>query len=559
MKLDKVIKKIPGYDPYRDAKGFHFDVEAAQDAIDFFPEFLVHVKGKKAGQSFELEKWEQAIIANLFGWKRKDGTRRYKYAFIFLPRKNGKTTILAGITNLVHFTDYEAGAEIYDVANDREQARICFEIAKRMIEMDDTLSEKAEIYKNAITIPYLGTSHKPVSSEVKTKWGFNTHLAVIDELHAFDDPSLVEAIETSTAARTQPLVIYITTSDYERESICNEKYDYACKVRDGLIKDSEFLPVIYEALPDDNFVSEKVWKKANPNLNISVGIDYMRAECKKAQDNPRAENAFKRFHLNMKTEQENRWISMAAWNACGTTLDPVVWRNTWLKKMEGSKCVGGLDLGSVSDLTALTLLFEQSDKNFILPWFWLPDEGDWRKSSMIRAYSGWINQGFIALTPGNTADYEFIRQDINGLADKYGIEELPVDRAFQGAHLCTLLQDDGMTIIAVPQTYNNMSAPSFEFEGRVKSGKFQHGSNPVLQWMASNVCAQEDATGKLMRPVKPKNNRHAKIDGIVATVMAVSRLIETQDSGSGYESEEWDRYLYPEKYKDETDGQVAAN
>jgi phage terminase large subunit-like protein len=286
--LREIAKLIPGYDPFATAaQGDWFDEKAAQKACDFFPRYLTHVKGKLAGKPFQLKSWQKAIIANIFGWKRADGTRRYREVFIFVPRKNGKSLLSAGIILCAMFLDKEPGAELYSAAADRDQARLVFEMAKAMVLNNPSLASRANVFKFSITLKSdETTSYKAISSDAHTKHGYNTHLAVIDELHALADRELVDVLTTSTGARSQPLIVHVTTSDFERKSICNEKHDYAKKVRDGIRSESTFLPVIYEASNDADWKDPLVWHTANPNLGISFTEQFLQTECKRATEEP---------------------------------------------------------------------------------------------------------------------------------------------------------------------------------------------------------------------------------------------------------------------------------
>ena len=538
--LKKIITTLPGFDPYRDAGECKFVEKKARHAIEFFEECLTHVKGKGvAGKPFLLGDWQKAIVANIWGWIRPDGTRRFREVLIYVPRKNGKTTLAAGIALACLCIDGEPGAEIVSVANKEDQAKLCLSIAQKMVRNDESLKDVCEVFIKSIV--YKDSVYKTVSSEAKSLDGLNTHCAIIDEIHKMVSPDILDLVQTSTGARSQPLIVYTTTADVERESVCNDKYDYAKHVLEGL-HDPAFLPVIYEAARDDDHNDPKVWAKANPNLGASIYEDYIKREFEKAKATPSYLNTVLRYHLNVRTEQTSRWLSIDHWNACGSSEDPVLWRARMMQSLKGHSCYGGLDLGSTSDLTALVLMFNVSSRTVMLPFFWVPEDGDWKRGPYRVHYESWIRQGFIYTTPGDTADYEYIRTTISGvhnhgdhdrpgLADDYGIKELPVDRAFQGAHLCTLLGSDGIEIMAYPQTFNYMTAPSREFERRVIAHEIDHGNNPVLRWMASNVASQEDATGKLIRPAKPKNQKHLKIDGIVAAIMALARLIVDQPSG----------------------------
>ncbi len=539
MKLTELIKTLPGFDPYREAAGYHFDEVAAQDVIDFFPAMLTHVKGKLAGKPYELRPFEQALIANIFGWKDDEGNRRFREVLYYVPRKNSKTTLASGIGIYMTVADGEKGAENYQAAADAKQAGLAFQIVKGMVRQDDDLSDLIKPYARSIVYEDEDNFLQVLSSTADTKHGFNVHFAGIDELHVVPQ-ELVTVLMTGTASREQPLTFFTTTADYVRESVCNDKYDYAGKVRDGVISDPQFLPVIYEATREDDWTSEEVWFKANPNLGYSFPVSYLVRECKRAQESPRYENEFKRLHLNIQTEQAERWLPMHHWNEGGDP-NPVAWRKEMIAEFKAADCYGGLDLGSTADLTALVLLFEKDDFYYYLPWFWVPEDGVFRKDNKHKQlYEGWINQGFLKMTSGNVADYDYIREDINIICQPYGVMELAVDRVFQGAHLCTQLMEDRFEVVAFGQGHMSMAAPAKEFEERVLAHKVKHGSNPVLDWMASNCAVKTDPAGNI-KPIKPDKNSSLKVDGIVSCVMATGiQMGNTLGSyGTGQKAQMW--------------------
>jgi phage terminase large subunit-like protein len=521
----RLLCLLPGYDPYKNAEAFYFDEDAAQLALDFFTECLTHAKGELAGQPVVLEPWEQSIIANAFGWKRRsDGTRRYRKVFVFVPRKNGKTTLVAGIVLLGLFVDGEPGAEVYSAAAEKDQAKICFDIAKSMTMGDKDLCARAEIYLNSIVLKGTNSFYKPLSADAHTKHGYNAHFVVIDELHAQPNRNLVDVLETSVGSRRQPMIIYITTSDYERESICNEVHGYACKVRDGLIDDPHFLPAIYEASRDDDWTSEATWKKANPNYGVSLKPEYMRAECEKAKNTPSYENTFKRLMLNIRTEQARRWLQMDKWDACPSQID--------LESLRGRPCYGGLDLANISDIASFALAFPEEVGYTIVVYNWAPeDTAEEREMKQGVPYLTWGKQGFIELTPGNSIDYRYIRKRINEISKIYNLIEIAYD-PWNATHIATELgEEDGFKMIQFRQGFQSMNEPSKEMERLVMTGILNHGGNPVLRWQASNVSAKSDPAGN----IKPdKESSSDKIDGIVASIMAIGRAMVTPDQVSVY-------------------------
>jgi len=527
--LKQICRMIPGgYDPFETAGDCKFDKKLAQRALDFFAEHLVFIEGDKAGQPFALEDWQKAIVANLFGWIDPNGNRRFREAFIFVPRKSGKTPLAAGIIDYVGFCDGEPGAQIYSAAGEREQASLVFRHAAGMIARNPTLDKMARIYKTFKSIEFNGgdSVYKALSSEAETKHGYNSHLVVVDELHVQPNRDLVDALTTSTGSRRQPMIIHITTAGFDRHSICFEKYDYACKVRDGIIRDRSFFPVVYETTADENWKSEDVWRKANPNLGISVTLEYLRKECKRAQEIPAYENTFRRLHLNQWTESDVRWLPMDRWSLCGE-------KKLRLEDFAGQPCYGGLDLSSTTDLTVFSLIFQDSEDYYVFPFPFIPTANAKRRMDRDRVpYLDWAKAGHLEMTPGDSVDYDRIRKRIGELGQVVDIRGIAIDR-WNATQISTQLEGDGFNVVLFGQGYASMSAPSKKFEELILSRNLNHGDHPVLTWCASNVMAETDAA-ECIKPSKKKSSE--RIDAIVATLMALGLCIATPlDKGSVYD------------------------
>ena len=542
---------MPGYDPFETAEDAWLDEEAAQKVIDFFAECLKHIEGAKAGQPFELELWEQAFVGNLFGWKRKNEfgkvVRRYREALLYVPRKNGKTPLVAGLCNYVLFCDGEAGAQIYSAAAEREQATYLFRHAKGMVEREPELERRAKIFggvghRSIVLREDEASVYKVLSADADTKHGGNSHMVIVDELHAQPNRELVDVLQTSMASanRAQPLFINITTADWDRPSICNEKYEYACKVRDGIFKDKSFLPMIYEAKPEDDWQNPDTWRKANPNLGISVSMEHLERECRRAKETPGYENTFKRLHLNMKTASESRWLPMDAWRECGRAevelcgeLTPVERE----KSLAGRSCYGGLDLAKTQDVAALELAFPESDGGIkLLSYFWVPEETAEERERKARVpYATWGRQGFMELTPGNQIDYAYIRHRVYQLAKDFEIIDIRFD-PWNATQIAQDMQNDGINVVEFRQSVVNFNEPCREFESLVRARKLYHGNHPVLTWMADNVMVKTDPSGNI-RPVKPEHGNTQKVDGIVAGVMATAGATIGRERESLYQSQ----------------------
>ncbi len=510
---------IPGYDPVASAGDCWFDADAALKAVEFFPRFLKHSKGKLAGKPFTLDPWQEAIIANLFGWKRPDGTRRYRQTFIEIPRKAGKSTLCAGIALYMLLVDGEPGAEIYGCASSRDQASIVFDIAKSMVMQDRVLRDVCKPYRKAIAVESTGSSYRVISADADHQHGANASAVIFDELHAMPNRELYDVMTTSTGARTQPLIVSITTSGWDRQSIAYLMHDYAVKVRDGILDDSAFLPVIYGLQEGEDWKDEATWRRVHPGIGTSVELEYIARECEKAKNQPSYENTFRRLLLCEWTSQESRWMNMASWDACRADID--------LEGLKGRPCVAGLDLSSTRDLTSLTLLFEGEDgESIVLPYFWVPeDQAEMREKRDRVPYQSWISEGYIKATEGNVVDYDVIRRHINELAETYDIQGIAMDR-FNATQLATQLTGDGIEVLFHGQSFRAMSAPTKHVEKMILGGGLVHTGHPVLRWCFSNVQVETNAMDDI-RCSKKKS--YEKIDGVISMVMAVGYLLNNED------------------------------
>ena len=553
-----------------DEDEFWFDEEAADLVCDFFAECLVHIEGEWAGEPLELEVWQRDIIRPLFGWKRADGTRRYRTLWLEIPRKNGKSTIAAGIALVLLFVDGEPGAQVFGAASDRDQAKIIFRIARAMVENEPELDDRSRIRRSEIEYPDALSFYRVLSAEAYTKHGLNAHGIVVDEVHAQKNRDLIDVLHTSTGSRRQPLVVYITTAGFDRDSICYEMHEYGEKVLAGEIEDPTMLVVIFAADPEDDWTDPATWRKANPNYGISIKEDYLERECAKARAIPAYENTFKRLHLNIWTEQSTRWLSSELWDSCAGEIGWRVLRHVCL----GRECWAGLDLSSRSDLTALVLLFPPTtwvggttddlakvsveDPWIVLPYFWMPEENvESRKKAQRAPYDVWVKAGAIEATPGNIVDYDVIRARISGLdvfsnlaewpesirmiepreplSQQYFIREIAYDK-WNSTQLATQLVSDGHSMVQFIQGMRSFQGPTAELSDPLLLGqKIVHGGHPVLDWMARNIAVQQDAAGN-MKPDRSKSN--GKIDGMVSLIMALGRAVEREDNSDYYDGSE---------------------
>ena len=505
---------------------YYFDKDAAIRAVSFIEKFCTHTKGELAGKPFLLEDWQKEIVGNIFGWKNKDtNLRKYRTVFIEVPRKNGKTTLCAAISLYMLFADSERGSEVYAAAGDRNQAGIVFEIAKGMILNNPELTNRSKVFRNSITHEAKGNFFQAISSDSKTKHGFNSNCVVFDELHTQPNRDLWDTLTTSTGSRRQPLTIAITTAGYDRQSICFEIYKYAKSVESGAISDDTFYPVIYEADETDDITKEETWIKANPNYGVSLRKEYMEQESKKAVNVPSYQNTFKRLMLNIWTESLVKWIGHDEWSACHEEFD--------YKTLEGAECWGGLDLASTRDISAFVLVFNVEDKIVVLPHLFIPEDNAKKRSDRDGVnYMEWMRDGHVIGTEGDVADYNFIKAKINELSLKYRIQSIAYDR-WNASQLVIDLQNDGANMCPFGQGFVSMSAPTKELEKIILAKQIIHNNNPAMNWMLSNVALQEDPAGNIK---VAKNKSKEKVDGIVALVMAIGEMMTTEDTNSVYEN-----------------------
>ncbi|WP_199195170.1 MULTISPECIES: terminase large subunit [Pirellulaceae] len=491
--------------------GCWFDENAAQRVREFFLRFLKHSKGQWANQPFELLDWQwKDVVAPLFGWKRADGTRRFRRGYIEVPKKNGKSTLFAGLSLYLLTCDGEPGAEIYSAASDRDQASIVFNEAANMVDYSPHLASRLKVVRSTkrIVDHRSRSIYRALSAEVPTKEGLNAHAVLMDELHAQKSRELWDTLRYAGASRRQPLMLAITTAGYDRLSICWEQHEYARQVLDGTVEDTAFFPYISAADVEDDWTTPGVWQKANPSFGITIDAEQFAEDCREAQESPAKENSFRRYRLNQWTQQESRWLNMEKWDACDEEFD----------ELDGRTCFAGLDLSATTDISALVLVFPGDDHYDVLPLFWVPEEGARRREKRDHApYVPWIQQRLIEASPGEVIDYERIRSKINQLDKRFKIEQIAIDR-WNATQLATQLDDDGFKIVSFGQGYASMSAPTKKLEELVLSQKLRHAGNPVLRWMAGNVAIEQDAADN-WKPSKKKSQE--RIDGIVALVMAV--------------------------------------
>lgn len=514
------------------SKDSKYDKKKADYAVNFI-QSLCHTKGVWAGKPFMLLSWQEQIIRDLFGTIKQNGYRQFNTAYIEVPKKNGKSELAAAIALLLCCGDGEQRAEIYGCAADREQATIVFDVAADMVEMCPALSKRCKVLKSKKRIIFEPTNsfYQVLSAEAYSKHGFNIHGVVFDELHTQPNRNLFDVMTKGSGdARTQPLYFLITTAGNDTNSICYETHQKAQDIIDGRKKDPTFYPVIYGAGADEDWTSSKVWRKANPSLGKTIGIDKVRAACNSAKQNPGEENSFRQLRLNQWVKQAVRWMPMEKWDACAFKFNP--------EDLEGRVCYGGLDLSSTTDLTSFCLVFppvEEEEPYHVMPFYWLPEETlPLRVNRDHVPYDVWERQGFINTTEGNVVHYGYIEKFIEKLGEKYNIREISFDR-WGAVQMVQNLEGMGFTVVPMGQGFASMSPPTKELMKLTLEKKIAHAGHPVLRWNMDNIFIRTDPAGNI-KADKAKSTE--KIDGAIACIMALDRAIRcgNDTSESVYDS-----------------------
>ena len=490
------------------------------DIAKKFSQLLKHYKGAFAGQTFQPELWQLFIKGSLFGWLRPNGKRRFRFAYVEVPRKNGKTFMAADIGLQGFVLDGEAGAEVYAVATKRDQAKIVWEDAKHMAARSPALDKVIKAYTTGMVFDDT-CKFQPLSRDTKSMDGLNTHAAIGDEVHAWEDPMLFRQIKDSMGAREQPYFLLITTAGHNQEGICYQLRKHTLAIlngfEDGSYIDNEFFGIIYTLDPDDDYTDEATWIKANPNLSVSKNLDYLRAEVKLAQQIPSEEFGVLNKQFNIWTAGEIKWLDMERWRACDAEVD--------LDALAGQPCHLGLDLSSIQDLTAGVSVFPPGamyDEWAIYPRLYLPEERLQLREREDRVpYLTWKEQGHLLTTPGDVIDLTFIKQDILNLTEQFNVIDAGFD-PWKAIEMATSLESEGVEMVQMRQGHATLGAPTLALEKLVLEKAIRHGGHPVLTWMANNTSVIADVNDNI-RP--NKKGTKSRIDGIVATIMGVGRAM----------------------------------
>lgn len=519
---------------------YHFDENKANEIIDFF-EMLPHVKGKwakGADNTIRLELWQKFNLSMIFGWRhKKSGLRRFREAYIEVPRKNGKSILAAGIGLYMLAMDDEEGAEVYCGASTEKQAWEVFRPAKLMAERAEGFAEELGVGINASNLHILATASRfePVIGDPGD--GASPHCAIVDEFHEHKSPAQYDTFDTGMGAREHPLLLVITTAGNNLAGPCYDKRDQVIKVLQGTMKNEELFGIIYTIDKEDDWTDFNVWKKANPNMGVSVFEDFLRKQHRTAMQRASEQNKMRCKHLNQWVNAGVAFLDMPSWEKSKSELT--------LDDFEGEECWMGVDLGAKLDLAAVVLLFEREEIFHAFPFLFLPEEqtkGDDRAH-----YAGWAKDGHIQLTTGVRIDFDEIEEyivgnkaeGIKGLAHRFEIQAIAFD-PWEATQFCKHLMAEGLPMVEVAQNVQQLSEPLKELEAILIDNAFRHDGNPVLSWMASNICARVDKKDNVF-PYKEHFDN--KIDGIIALILALKMATSEEASAKSVYEERGVRCL----------------
>jgi phage terminase large subunit-like protein len=507
------LKKSKRYDwPYR------FDEWHGNDVCDF-AEKCPHVEGEWDTKTLTLEPAQIFILVSVFGWRRKrDGRRRFSHAYIEMARKNAKSTLTAVVALYCLTCEGELGPQIIIGATTGEQANKVFGPAKRMVERTADLREafNVEAWSRSITCAENGGFIQPINAKSSTQDGWNPHVSILDELHAHKDRGLYDVLRSAAGARKNPLMWKITTAGYNTEGVCYEQRTLVTKILDEIVEADHYFGIIFTLDEGDDPLDESVWIKANPLLEVSVQIDEMRGYAKEARASPDSMGEFKTKRLNVWVTARSAWLNMESWKKCAGRVT--------LEELVDVPCFGALDLGSTSDITAFVLLWLLDGRVKVWGRYYLPEDVVMPRTERGNVpYQRWAADGLLVTTLGNVTDYAYVEKDVRESMQRFRIKEIAYD-PWNATQVVNNLTADGAPMVEFIQGPKSFNSPMKDLERRIAANTLDHGGDPVLAWMASNLVARKDVNSNL---APDKRNSQEKIDGMVATLMALGRAIST--------------------------------
>ena len=533
--IDRFYKLIDA----ADSKGYWLDHKKGFAVIRFFEKIIKHTKGKSAGDIFILSPFQQFTLFNLLAWQTTNdegkSIRLIRNIYEKVAKKNGKTALMAALSLFIQAFDNEEGAEVYVGATKEEQAKLCFNQAADFVIKNSLLQQLGFVVQQK-RLKFIPTNSfmMPLAADSKTQDGINSHLSILDEAHAAKDDSVKENLESSSAARLQPITYTITTAGTNVHGVCKNFEDSCINILEGVSEDDTFLIMIHDLDKEDDWQDENNWIKANPNLGVTVSLDFLRKEFQKAKNQPSKIPNFKTKHLNMWVDGVSDWIPSAYWNKC---MIPIKEENF----AKFGNC-GGLDLSTTIDITAYAMISEPDENGIrdLKVWCFCPLETIEKRSKEDRVpYQYWANlqrenatdenDTYLIATPGNMVDYSEVEKVVIHQYYKSTTKHVEFDRKFSGA-LVQNLMSENIELSPFTQTLMNYTSPTKEFMRLVMSGKLRVGNNPILKWMLSGCVAITD-TNENIRIDKSRSTK--RIDGIIASIMALAGTMgieETNDS-----------------------------
>ncbi len=491
-----------------------FDVEKANKPIQFIEAFCRHSKGEWAGKPVKLELFQKAYIAALFGFIDKDtGIRRFKESMFYVARKNGKSTMLAGIALYMFIADGEGGAEIYSIASKRDQAAILYEEAHNMIKQSEHLSKHVRKRKSDLYFEHTMSKFMPLAKNSNTLDGLNASLVVIDELHSIQDRNLYEVMKQSQSARTDPLLIMITTAGTTRGNIFDDMYEYACNVVDGTFEDDSFLPIMYELDDKKEWQDQEAWQKANPALGSIKQLDDLQRKVERAKNNPNDLGGLLTKDFNIRDTVHASWL----------TFDDINNEETFnLDDFKGSYAIGGADLSITTDLSCATLLFvdAETEKRYIHQMYWLPRDNFQERVEIDKIpYDKWYEQGLLRLCNGNTINYGDITAWFLEMLEEYSITPLWIyyDN-YSARYWVEEMEQHGFKMERCIQGARTLSLPMQQMGQDLKAKKINYNNHPILKWCLTNTGVETDRNGNIV-PIKAQTAK-MRIDGTASMLDA---------------------------------------
>lgn len=498
----------------RTAWKWHFDRGRAAQVCAFI-EKLPHVKGRWSTRNIVLEPWQCFFLTTIFGWVDAKGYRRFRKALIVTPRKNAKTSVAAGVGLYLLVLDQEPGAEVYSAATSRDQAKICWDMARRMALRTPQLVERygIDLLAHSIAIESRGSFFKPLSRDADSLEGLNVHGAIIDELHAHKTREVFDVLDEATGSRRQPLLFIISTEGDSSEGVFPEQVDYAKAVLGGQHEDDSFFSVIYTIDKEDNWVDPESWRKANPNLGVSVFQEDLETRCKQAIANADSQASFLTKRLNVRVGAAATYFNLLAWNTLCKS------GGLRMEDFKGQRCMITIDLASKRDLTAQMTVFRQGDDYYVFGKYYLPADAIEPGQPNYDFYSGWAKKGWLTITDGNITDYAFVERDLLQTVGTYRPMQVGVDPNYNASHFTNRMMAKGVPMVDVPHNYVVFSEPMKHLDALVVAGRIHHADDPILGWAMGNVVARKDAKDNVY-PRKARDEN--KIDPAVALIANLS-------------------------------------